>query len=157
MKSYSTCLKDSHKNIKIADHMLTQTYPLIKDPKLLLAVMENVRLSLSNSLDALMYFMRERKLIVPFHESFESKYNTFKLHLAKKFDFSTDEINLIMDVKKLVEFHKKSPMEFSRDGKFVICSEDYKMEAISVEQMKKYIKKANLFLKKIEYIIVKQE
>ena len=101
--------------------------------------------------------MRDRKRIPPFHDSFDSKYNTFKLNIARKFDFSTDEINLILDVKKLIDFHKDSPVEFARTDKFVICSEDYKIASVSVQEMKKYIKGANSFLKKVEDIIVKQE
>ena len=103
MPDYTTSLKSAHRNVLVADHMLTQTYPLVKDAKLLLAVMDNVFLGLSHSLDSLLFYMRDKKLIPPFHDSFDSKYNTFKLNIAKKFDFSSEEINLILDVKKLIE------------------------------------------------------
>ncbi|MBT7903353.1 hypothetical protein HN587_05810 [Candidatus Woesearchaeota archaeon] len=157
MKSYSQSLSAAQKKIQVADHMLTQTYPMVKDPKLLLAVLENIFVSTSYSLDALLFFMRDQKEIPQFQESFDSKYNSFKLHLAKKHNFSTEEINLILDLKKFVKFHKDSPVEFSRNNKFVICSDKYEMKEISLSEMKQYIKKANAFLKKIENIIIKHE
>ena len=42
MESYEIARDKAKRHVKIADHMLTQTYPLIQDPKLLIAVMDNI-------------------------------------------------------------------------------------------------------------------
>ena len=52
MEKYEELRDMARKKIQIADHMLTMTYPMIKDPKLLLAVMENIFLALTNSIAA---------------------------------------------------------------------------------------------------------
>ena len=63
MEKYEEIRDKAIKNIKIADHMLTQTYPLVKDPRLLLTVLENVFLSLTNAIGALLYFERLYKRV----------------------------------------------------------------------------------------------
>ena len=42
MEKFQELREISKKKIFLADHILTQTYPLLKDPKLLLATTENI-------------------------------------------------------------------------------------------------------------------
>ena len=141
------------KNLKIADHMLTQTYPHVNDPKLLLTVLENIFLALTNSMGALLHFERQNKSIPPFHENFESKYNLLKMELASRHNISNEHIKFIGDIKNMVIAHKKSPVEFSRKGSYVMCSEDYNMKTLDSSGMRDYISKARSFLSEVEGII----
>ena len=153
MSDYLDFLKKARKNLHVADYMLTQTYPLVKYTKLLLAVMENLFLALSNTMDSLLYFERERKSIPPFHNSFDSRFNTFKLKLVGKHNLNKDHLNLIQDIKALISSHKNSPVEFVRQDKFVICSEEYDMKSISVEQMRSFIQRSRSFLEDVNKIM----
>lgn len=145
------------RNIKIADHMLTQTYPHVRDPKLLLVVLENVFLSLTNSMAALLYYERHFKRIPPFQNTFDSKFNMFKFNVANKYEIKRDYISMISGIKNILVAHKKSPMEFSRKESFVICADNYDMKALSVEQMKGYISKTKSFLEEVNGVISKDE
>ena len=64
--------EEALKKLKTADHILTQSYPLVKDTRLLLAVMDNIFLSLTNSMSSLLYQERLLKTIPPFHDNFDS-------------------------------------------------------------------------------------
>ena len=153
MTEYLNHLKKSKRYLHIADHMLTQTYPLIKDPKLFVAIMDNVFLCLSSSLDALVFYERELKEIPPFHNSFESKFNVFKLKLMSKYSIDVSFLKFIEDIKNIILKHRESPVEFARNDKFVICSEEYDLTSISIDSMKKFIKQSKLFLELVNKIV----
>lgn len=157
MEKYQKSDLEAKKYIKIADHILTITYPLINDPKLLLAVMENIFLALAKTLGALLYFERLHKRIPPFHDNFESKFNMFKLNVANKFNFSKDYIHMLEDMKNIIVQHKKSPVEFVRKDVFVICSDNYNMKTLSIKEMKKYVAKAKVFIADISNYVNKNE
>ena len=153
MTDYLEYIKKARKNIHVADYMLTQTYPLVKDTKLLLAVMDNLFLALSNTMDSLLFYEREKKTIPPFHNSFDSRFNTFKLRLVGKYGLDKEHLNLIQDIKSLIASHKQSPVEFVRQDKFVICSEEYDLKSISVDQMRSFIQRSRSFLEDVNKIL----
>lgn len=141
------------RNIKIADHMLTQTYPSVKDPKLLLSVLENIFLSLTNAMAAILHYERMYKRIPAFDENFDSKFNTLKLKVAHRYKINKDYLNLISTIKNTIVAHKKSPVEFSRKDVFVICSDSYDMKTVSANEIKKYIDGAKGFVREMQNIV----
>jgi hypothetical protein len=144
-------------NIKIADHMLGVTYPLVKDPKLLLAIMENIFLAYSNSVSAILYHQRLFKKIPPFQDSFESKFNMFKERIVLKHNIDKGHIQDIQDIKEVITEHKKSPIEFARKDRFVICSDHYRMRTIGTNEIQNYINKAKLFIQLMDNIVRENE
>ena len=150
-------LKDkAKKNIKIADHMLYVTYPLIKDPKLLLAIIDNIFLTYTNAMAAILHYERLFKRIPPFKEdSFEDKFNIFKDKIIKRHNIDKSYLTEIRNIKDIIVEHKKSPVEFTKADKFVICSDNYRLKTISINDMKKYINKAKVFIEAMNNIIDK--
>lgn len=157
MEKYQEVRDRAVKNIKIADHMLTQTYPIVNDPRLLLTVLENVFLSLTNAMGALLHFERLHKRIPPFNDNFDSKFNMFKMRMVEKHKINKENVKFIGDVKSMIVSHKKSPMEFSRKGVFVMCSGDYNMKTLTPNDMRAYITKAKSFVGDITSIIKQNE
>jgi len=147
----------SKKKIQIADHVLTQTYPLIQDAKLLLAALENIFLALTNSIGSLLYYERLFKKIPPFQDNFSSKFNMFRAKCVPKYNFNRDQIELILDIKDIILQHKKSPVEFTRKDSFIICSDNYNMKTISLDKIKDYLSKAKLFIDEIHKIVGENE
>lgn len=157
MEKFQELRESAKKKIGVADHMLTQTYPLIQDPKLLLAVLENVFLSFTNSMSSILYYERLFKRIPPFQDNFESKFNSFRARIVEKHNVNAKYVNTIKEVKDLIVQHKKSPVEFVRKDKFVICNENYKIKTISINDIKSYIQEAKEFNKISQNITMKNE
>src|SRR3989338_1938 len=154
MEKFQELIGISRKKIHIADHILTQTYPMLQDPRLLLAVVENIFLALTNSIGSLLYYERLFKQIPPFHDNFSSKFNMFRARCVAKYNFKKEHVQLVQDIRDIIANHKKSPVEFSRKDSFVICSGGYNsMRAISSVQIRDYILKAKLFIHEIERIV----
>lgn len=157
MEEFQQAKLKALEKFKIADHMLTQTYPLVKDPKLLVAVIENLFLAITNAMAALLGYERTFKHIPPFVNNFENKFAIFKEKCVPKYNLNKEYIGLIIKVKDAVIAHRKSPVEFARKDNFVICLDNYKLKTITMEQIKKYIELTKNFLKETDMIVSKNE
>jgi len=145
------------KKIQIADHLLSVTYPLVKDTRLLLAIVEHIFLSYTNGISAVLYHARLFKKIPPFQDNFESKFNLFKEWCVHNHNIDRDYINEILQIKEILVQHKKSPVAFARKDKFVICADNYRMKTISVNEISNYLNKAKIFIQAMDNIVRENE
>ena len=157
MEKFQECREKARKKLKVADHMITMTYPLVRDTRLLMAVMENLFLALTNSMASVLYYERLFKRIPPFHDNFDSKYNMFRAKVVPRYKINMEHITMLNEIKDIIIQHKKSPVEFSRKDMFVIASDSYKLKTISVDQIRKYIARSKQFLEEMEEIVSKDE
>ena len=155
MESFHLARDRAKRHVKIADHMLTQTYPLVQDPKLLVTVLDNISSALNESISAILYYERYFKRIPPFSDSFESKVNIFRARCMRRYSLNQDYIMLVQTIRELITEHKKSPMEFTRKDKFVICSDNYRMKTVSVDKIKEYIRTTKDFVTEMEKMVSK--
>lgn len=157
MEKFQEYRDKAKRNLQVADHMIYMTYNIVKDPKLLLAIMENIFLALTHSMSSVLYYERLFKRVPPFTDNFESKFSLFREKCAPKFNVEKEYLDLIREVKGIILEHKKSPVEFVRKDRFVICNGNYKMKTISVEQIKKYVSQTKVFVGNMNTIVSKNE
>jgi hypothetical protein len=157
MEKFKEFIEKAEKNIKVADHILSVTYPLIKDPKLLLSVMQNVSFAFENTLNSILSYELTFKSIPDFENTFEIKTDLFKNKIMSKYKLKEDHLKAVIELKEIIKDHKDSSVEFSRKDVFVICSESFKMRTLSLEDIKKYITKAKLFIEEVNHITQKNE
>jgi hypothetical protein len=147
MEKFQEARAKAEKSLKIADHMLYVTYPLVRDDKLLVAILENIFLAFTSSMASVLYYERLFKRVPPFHDTFESKYNLFVDKIVPSYKLDKRYMEIITRIRDMVSEHKESPVEFARGGQFVICSKDYRVRTLSIEQLKQFIEEAKDFLK----------
>ena len=147
----------SQKKIQLADHILTMTYPVVKDARLLIGVVENLFLALSYAMSSVLFYERLFKRVPLFPDKFAPKFELFKEKCVEKYKIDMQNILLIQSIKEIVVNHKKSPIEFQRKDQFVICNENYRIRTISVNELKDYIKKGKDFIKDTITITSKEE
>ena len=157
MEKYQEALARAKNSLKVADHMVFVTYKLVSDSKLLLAIAENIFLTFTNSMAAILYYDRYYKRIPPFHGNFDSKFNMFREKIIKRYKIDDEYLKSMQEIKELIIEHQKSPIEFRKKEKFVICSEEYKIRTVTIDMMKDYVAKAKEFFLIIERIIKRQE
>ena len=157
MEAYHHLKNEAQKKITLADHMLFVTYPLIKDSKLLLAVIENVFLALTSSVAYLLYYERMFKRVPPFFDTFESKYRIFSEKCLEKYGIEESYLEFLRDIKEILLAHKRSPIEFSRKDQFVICSDDYQLKVLNISEIKDYVARAKDFFITIDSIVKRLE
>ncbi|MBW2976469.1 hypothetical protein KY347_03415 [Candidatus Woesearchaeota archaeon] len=145
------------KKLQLADHMLTMTYPMVKDSRLLLSSIENLFLAFSYGMGSVLYYDRIFKRIPPFPDNFTSKFELFRDKCLKRYNMGNECLGIIKDLRDIIIAHKKSPMEFSRKESFVICNGDYRVRTISLKEVRSYVEKAKLFLKNVSVIVSTDE
>lgn len=153
MQKCTEALKKANHYAKLSGHILRVTYPVVKEPKVLLLSLENTFLASTNAIAALLYAERSRKAIPPFHDSFNSKYHIFTEKLSKTKGFSIEEYSYIEKMRDLLLFQKKSPVEFTRDEDFILCSDEYDIQKVTITDTTEYLTKTTKLIKKIEMMI----
>ena len=83
--------------------------------------------------------------------------NMFRQKCLIKHNIDIEHMTNLLDIKEIILEHKKSPVEFKRGDRFIICSENYKMKAVSVNDIQKYLNKAKLFIEAMDTIVRKDE
>jgi hypothetical protein len=157
MEKFQESRLNAVRYFKTADHMISVTYTVVKDAKLLLAILENLNLSMQETMNSILFYDRLFKKIPPFQDSFESKYNMFRLKCARHYNLDTEYITTLAEVKEMLDEHKKAPIEFIKNDKFVICNESYRMKTLSLTDIKKYVAIAKLFIQEANIITSKNE
>ena len=155
-EDYKALISEATKTLKVADHLTYVTYPLIKENKLLIKISENLYLAMVMAMESMLFYDRYYKRIGPLAENFDSRLEVFKNSVAKRYNFDREFYVLLLDLKKIVEEHKKSPMVFQRKDKVVICSDRYKMKTIDIKDIKHYLGKAKPFILKAHNILSKR-
>ena len=96
----------AERHIHVADHMLTQTFPLLKDPKLLLATLDHIFLALSNGLAAI--YNSKHKIPAPF----ERQIIWLKMEGISNID--REEITFIEEINSMIKNYKKSAVTLTK-------------------------------------------
>ena len=138
-----------------AFHLLNVTYPLINDPKLLLGVVNNIFLSIEASIEIILEYEKQLLLISPYSKEFQNKFNIFRSNSAKRHEINKQDIINIEQIHTILTLHKKSPVEFRRKDRFIICNKDYKMYEITTKEIKNYLKTNIHLLESINKINLK--
>ena len=157
MEKFQEARQKAIQSFKTADHMVYVTYGVVKDAKLLLAILENLNTSLQETMNSILQYDRLFKRIPIFQDTFESKYNMFRLKSARRYKLESQYITTIAEVKETLDEHKKSPVEFVKNDRFVICNEGYRMKTLSINEIKKYLGIAKLFIQEANLITSKNE
>ncbi len=157
MERFQEYRQQARQHLKNADHLVTMTYPMVRDNKLLLPAAENLTDALNLSVLSVLSYELLHGRIKPFSEEQESSFRTFSTDVANRYRIDKNYIKLITDLNELVRLHKKSAVEFSRKDKFVIASETYKMIELSEASLKDDLGRARRFIESMEIIVSKDE
>ncbi len=134
-----------------AHYILHKTFPLSNDPKLLLGITKNIYQAVESAIDAIIAFDLKKQL--PESLTSNTKLAMFTLQIAEKYEIPKESIVFVNRLRSIISMQKSSPVEFRRKDAHVICSDEYNLEKLSVEEVKSYLGKAKEFLGLMENII----
>jgi hypothetical protein len=144
-------LASSKRRLQVSDHFLTQTYPQVQEPKLLLNILDGVMRALEEMLDALLITERRAGRIPAYNDhSLAGKLMALKAEaVRKRYGFSQLDLHMISEIQELLHLHKQSAMEFPRKGSLVMASDDFALRSIGVEKTKTYLTRAKTLYTRI--------
>lgn len=149
--SYSY-LEAATRKLSVASHMLYVTFPVVKDSRLLVKILNELHLSAAGMINAVLEHEHSHRRII-LHEDKDLNFNTFRNKSASKFGISQEEILRVNEIFYLIERHRKSPMEFVRQDRFVIMSDELDASILSIEKLKSYANIISGMLKKARRVI----
>ncbi|MDP3992162.1 MAG: hypothetical protein Q8P79_01480 [Nanoarchaeota archaeon] len=137
----------AEKNLRTVDHIIYVTFPLIKDKRLLLKVIQEIKGIITGCITSILQYDYLYKRVRLYKDSRENL-KTFTEKCAPRYNIGKNEIKLISELFEFVETHKKSPFEFVKDEKIVILSENSKPTTLSLEKTKEFLIMAKDILRK---------
>lgn len=152
-EKYLISLEEAKRHLQTADHLAYITFPLLKENRLLLKVLEELNISLLNAINSILQFEYTYKRI---HIYTDARVNleTFK-QISSRYNLGKEQLMKLLEVLNLAEQHKKSPFEFAKNDKIVIMSEGMKTETVNLEKVKTYLIEIKDLVRKISIIIQK--
>jgi len=144
-------LEKAKKSLEIADHLTYMTFPIVKENRLLLKVLDELYLSIINAINAILQYEYLYKRVQIYQDAKEN-FRSFQ-RIAVRYNINQEQLNKIIEILNLAEKHKKSPFEFSKDGKIVIMSDNLRIETINIDKIKGFILETKDFLRKCSLTI----
>jgi hypothetical protein len=147
MEKFLEYLSEAQRIIRACDHMVYVSFPLIKDKKLLIKIVVELQKAVAYCINAILqyeYVFNKIKL----YKDAKTNFKIFINQSSKKFDIKNQEIKLIINLFEIVNIHKKSSMEFTRNDKIVILSENMKQQTITLEKTKEFLSLSKIILEK---------
>ena len=152
--NHNEFLEKAKAQYDLAYYLLKVTYPIVKDPKLLLRILDNIFTSLDAGMEAVLAHDKQKNLVSNYGKTFRSKLNVFYSNSVQTYNIKPEFTNLMRKLNNILEQHKTSPMEFKRNEKFVICSSGYEMQQISIEDIESYLEQNKSFIDTINGLLL---
>jgi hypothetical protein len=144
-------LVKARRSLDVAESMITKTYSLSHDPKIILAVAEDVYAALLGSIRAVLSASKRKS-----GGDFAAVFAVFR-DISARHGFDKDDLSLVEALHRVVSEHESSRVEFARKGCFVMCDARYSCKVISLGDMQKYLFRARLFVRKTEAMLRSRE
>jgi len=143
---YQSLRSQADQKIKVADHLLSTTYSIVKEPKLLVSVIENLHYSLDFAMIALLEHEKESGYIGDFGKTFESRLEMFRRKIMPRHELGPEIMDFMIELKNTLDEHKKSSVEFTKKEKLVISDNDYNLRTLTAEDVKKKLALAKKYV-----------
>ncbi len=148
MNNIHSSLERAQRQLALADHLLTATYPLSKDPKLLIGVLRNIHKAQDDVITATIAFFTPKQIVLK-DTSFVVKLAKFK-HVTKERNISSNqEMNMLEQTNNLFEKHEESIVEFARKSTMVLADDAYQLNVLNQLQLKNILSLTRILMKKI--------
>jgi hypothetical protein len=138
MAKFIEYIQEAEKIIRTIDHITYITFPLVKDKKLLLKILLETKIAITNCINSILQCEYIYKRISLYKDP-KTNFKTFQRKCAKRYGINEKEIRLILDLFNIIRKHNQSPMEFMRPGKIIILSENSTPKIITIEEVKEFL------------------
>ena len=148
MEKFIENLQEAHKIIQTLDHLMYVTFPLIKDKNILLKILLETKTATVKCINCILQreYLYKR---ISLYKNPKTNFRIFCEKCAKRYKITGKEIELILELFNLVEKHKKSSMEFAKNGRVIILSERLDSKILTVENLKEFLALSKNILRKI--------
>ncbi len=130
-------LDEAEKITRAVDHLIYITFTLVKDKKILIKSLTEIKKAIAYSINAILQYEYLIKKITIYKDP-ELNFKTFIQKCAKDYELTPEEIKKIQEIFLLIKNHKQSSMEFTRNEKLVIIT-DWETKTVNIEKIKEFL------------------
>jgi hypothetical protein len=143
-------LSSAKKELKLADHMLYVTMPLIADERLFMSIIDHLFKSASGTIGK--YLEREvsYKRIEVMPKDVKSQIELFKRRYVSKLGLNNKTVEMLDSLMSAKNARSNVQSNFARKDKFVMISRDYRVHTIDKDSIKRYISLQKELIRRIE-------
>ena len=154
LEKYETGYKKAEKTFQTAGHLVYVTYPLIRDKKLLLKILLEIKNSIASCINSILQYeyLYQR---IRLSDNHNSNFKTFIKKCSPRYKISETDCKLIIKLFDIAEKHKNSPFEFVKDEKVIILSENMNSETITLEKVKEFLEMSKKVLNRAKDVILR--
>lgn len=152
MEKYQEALQKAKLQYDAAFHLLHVTYPLLKEPKLLIVILSNIHTSIEFCLDAILSYERQLQLVPHYLNNFQSKFNVFRYKSVRRNKIDNSLIETIETVQQLLQLHQRSLIEFRKDDRLLICDKEFAVQQVTIPNIRHYLEASKTILREAERI-----
>ena len=155
MENYHMLIKQAKRAFETADHLAYVTYPLIKETKLIITITGHLDNAVRDAVQALFEYERMYKRISYIPNEFMTRMEMMKTSILPRYGMQ-EYINTMTELRKIMEDHKKSSMEFVRNDKIFIYADGYRRySSVSLDNVKGLIGKTRKLVDRVEGILAR--
>jgi len=144
--------EEAKKTLRIADHMIYITYPVLKENRLLVKVLEEIHLAVQKTVEMILKHEYDMKRVKIYSDP-KLNFTIFEQKCAFRYNLTSGELAGIKQIIELFNYHKSSPVEFVRQNKFIMMSDDLRTESITQQKLKGLLSIAKEVIRKAEISI----
>ena len=147
MEKFLENIVAAEKKIQTADHMIYVTFPLIKDKRLLLKILQEIKNAVMDCISSILQYEYLYKRIT-LYKNPKLNFKIFIEKCAPRYQITKEDIKLILELFDFIEKHRESPFEFIKDDKVVILSNSLNQKTLTVEKTKEFLMLVKNILRK---------
>lgn len=147
-------LIEAEKKIQIANHLIYVTFPLIKNKRLLIKIIQDLKTAVLNCVNTILQYESLKKRIKLTQDPLEN-FKIFSEQCTPQYTLTEQETQQILDLFKLAKKQEQSSMEIMKNEKVILLSKNLTPEFITIETAKKYLQLAIEILKKTKETLKK--
>lgn len=141
-------LATSQRRIQVSDYFLTQTYPHLNEPKLLLNAARGILAALENLLDVALLHARDNGKVGAYHESLAGKLHA--MHgIAGEYGLSALDLHMIEELHELLVKNKEAAVVFPRGGALHAADDEFVLRSITAQKTTTYLTRTKSIYSKI--------
>jgi hypothetical protein len=153
MEEFALKIDTARKKIYVAEYMLGNTYAMLKEPKLLLSILENINLAYMSAVESILYYERSLKKIPPFSKNPDIIIDIYTDKVQKKYKLDAKYLKVLVEIKNLVDARQNASTEFQRKENYIIADDFENLKKVTPADIKKYIDTCKAFVHEIENAI----
>jgi len=142
-------LEEAEKLIKTTDYLIYLSFPLLQDKKILLKAITTIKKIINKCINSILRcdFLNKK---IRLYKDPKKNFKVFKDTSAKKYNITQQEIKEIVELFDIAEHQEKSSMEFMKNNKVIILSENMQQKQVTLEKTKGFLLLAKNIFKKTQ-------